>query len=72
MLVIWRSRSAVGAAWWLLPAASPLASGRCAHAGRGGRGTAPGRPAAVVVLGLLCLVWVVRTGDAGARAVWGL
>jgi hypothetical protein len=28
-------------------------------------------PAVVVVAALLVLVWVVLTGDAGARAVWG-
>ena len=62
----------VAAAWWLLPAESPLASGRLAHAGRGGAWPRRGVAGVVVVLGLLCLVWVIRTGDAGARAVWGL
>ena len=62
----------VGASWWLLPAASPLASGRFAHAGRGSRLVHRAVAVTAVVLGLLCLVWVVRTGDAGARAVWGL
>lgn len=59
-------------AWWLLPAVSPLASGRFAHDGRGGRWAVWGTSGALLLTGLLCLVWVVRTGDAGARAVWGL
>lgn len=28
-------------------------------------------PAAIVVVGAVTLVWVVLTGDAGSRAVWG-
>ena len=60
------------AGWWLLPARSPLASGRFAHPGHGGPWVVRVTAAALLVLGLLCLVWVIRTGDAGARAVWGL
>lgn len=60
------------AGWWVLPAGSPLSSGRFAHAGRGGPWLGRVTAAALGLLGLLCLVWVVRTGDSGARAVWGL
>lgn len=59
---------AVGA--WGLGGASGLASGR------GSRETAVRwlelvLPAAIAVVGVVTLVWVVLTGDAGARAVWG-
>src|SRR3954452_14558081 len=55
---------------WSLSGASGLASGRGAR-------ESPAAvldkvlPAVVVVAALLVLVWVVLTGDAGSRAVWG-
>ncbi len=58
-------------AFLLLPAVSGLASGRGAHAGNAERWVALVVPATLVVLGLVVLVWVFLTGDAGARAVWG-
>lgn len=62
--------ASVAAGWWLLPARSPLASGRFSHAGRGPAWLRLAAAALVCVLGVLCLVWVILTGDAGARAVW--
>ncbi len=55
---------------WALGGPSPLVSGRGAHEGRV---VALSRvlPAALVVGAVAVLVWVVLTGDAGARAVWG-
>ena len=55
---------------WSLGGATALASGRGA---RDSRVAVLDRvlPAVLVVGAVLVLVWVVLTGDAGARAVWG-
>jgi len=55
---------------WALPGASGLVSGRGA---RESRAPALDRvlPSVLVVAAVVVLVWVVLTGDAGARAVWG-
>lgn len=58
-------------AFWVLPATSGLVSGRLAHTGREGVLLLRGVQVLYVVVGLVALVWVVLTGDAGARAVWG-
>jgi uncharacterized membrane protein len=58
-------------AFWLLPAPTGLASGRLDHPGSGAGWVRVALPAALVVLGLVALVLVVLTGDAGSRAVWG-
>ncbi len=58
-------------AFVLLPAPSGLRDGRLAHAGRDDGWVVTVVPAALVVLGIVVLVWVVLTGDAGSRAVWG-
>ena len=60
----------VVAAAWGLGGSSGLASGAGARPARGGV-VDLSLVAAVVVTALLVLVWVVLTGDAGARAVWG-
>ncbi len=61
---------AVALAAWTLPARSPLASGRGTHRGVPQRWLQLLAVLAVVTLGVLAVVWVVLTGDAGARAVW--
>lgn len=61
----------VALAVWLLPASTPLRSGRWGHAARGPRWVQWLVAGAAVVLAGLALVWVVLTGDAGARSVWG-
>jgi len=60
----------VAVAVWSLPGESGFAGGAGA---RTSRVTALDKvlPAAVVVAALLVLVWVLMTGDAGSRAVWG-
>jgi hypothetical protein len=58
-------------AFWLLPAPTGLASGRLDHPGRGERWVALVMPVSLLVLGAVALVWVVLTGDAGSRVVWG-
>ena len=60
----------VAVAVWGLGGPSGLASGRGAVAVRS-VALERGLTAAVLVTALLVLVWVVLTGDAGARAVWG-
>jgi hypothetical protein len=57
--------------FFLLPAASPVRDGRLGNTGRRERWVALVVPAALVALGGVVLVWVVLTGHAGARAVWG-
>jgi hypothetical protein len=60
----------VAVAIWGLGGRSGFASGRGGWPTRSvaiDRGLA----VAVVVTSLVVLVWVIRTGDAGARAVWG-
>jgi hypothetical protein len=58
-------------AFFLMPAPSHLDDGRLAFRGSTARWVALVIPAALVVLGLVCLVWVVLTGHAGAQAVFG-
>jgi hypothetical protein len=58
-------------AFLLLPAPTGLRDGRLAHAGREDGWVAVVVPLALVVLGAVVTVWVVLTGEAGARAVWG-
>jgi hypothetical protein len=60
----------VAVAVWGLGGPSGLVSGRGA---RTSRSTAldRGLPVALLVTAALVLVWVVLTGDAGARSVWG-
>ncbi|NUR06659.1 MAG: hypothetical protein HOQ22_17120 [Nocardioidaceae bacterium] len=55
---------------WALGGASGLSSGR---GGRESQAAALDKvlPTALVLAALLVLVWVVLTGDAGSRAVWG-
>jgi hypothetical protein len=55
---------------WSLGGPSGLASGRGAQRARVAV-LERVMPVAVVVASLLVLVWVVLTGDSGARAVWG-
>ncbi len=55
---------------WLLGGPSPLVSGRGEKVVRGGV-VHRVLPALLVLGALVVLVWVVLTGDAGARAVWG-
>ena len=57
-------------AFWLLPAASGLATGRLGHPGRSERWLSLSLSAALLALGAVVLVLVVLTGDAGARATW--
>ena len=54
----------------VLSGPSGLVSGKGAVA-RGAAWAEPVVPAALVVVSIVALVWVVLTGDAGARAVWG-
>ena len=61
----------VGLAFWLLPAPTELASGRLDHRGSDRRLVRLGLPVLLVAAGMVALVWVVLTGDAGSRAVWG-
>ena len=56
---------------WLLGGPSGLASGRGAMPEHGGALVALALPGALVVVSVVTLVWVVLTGDAGARATWG-
>jgi hypothetical protein len=58
-------------AFWALPAASGLSSGRLHHPGRDIVWLTRVLQVLIVLVGLVALVWVVLTGDAGARAVWG-
>lgn len=58
-------------AFWVLPAASGLTTGRLAHGGRDEVWMLRLLQVLAVVIGLFALVSVVLTGDAGARAVWG-
>jgi hypothetical protein len=60
---------AVLAGIWGLGGRSGLASGR-GHWPTRSAAVDKGLTVAVVVASLVVLVWVVRTGDAGARAVW--
>jgi hypothetical protein len=57
-------------AFYLLPAPSGLRGGRLDHAGRQEGWVGIVVPGALVVLGIVVTIWVVLTGDAGARAVW--
>jgi hypothetical protein len=57
-------------AFWALPAASGLTTGRYEHVGRDDVRLLRLLQLLSVVVGLVALVWVVLTGDAGARAVW--
>ena len=57
-------------AFWALPAASGLLTGRLDHTGREGVALLRGVQMMSVVVGAAALVLVVLTGDAGARAVW--
>ncbi len=54
---------------WSLGGPSPLTSGRGARESRVGVLDRT-LPAVLVLAALVVLVWVVLTGDAGARAVW--
>ena len=58
-------------AFILVPAPSRLEDGRMGFHGRDARWVATVLPAAVVLLGLVCLVWVALTGHAGAQAAFG-
>lgn len=58
-------------AFFLLPAPSRLEDDRMSHRGSSAGWVATVLPAALVVLGLACLVWVVLTGHAGAQAAFG-
>ena len=58
-------------AFFLLPAPSRLEDGRMAFRGSTAGWVGTVLPAALVVLGLVCLVWVVLTGHAGAEAAFG-
>lgn len=60
----------VALAVWRLGGPSGFSSGRGAVAMQSAA-LDKGLMAAVVVTSVLVLVWVVLTGDAGARAVWG-
>jgi hypothetical protein len=60
----------VALAFWLLPGPSGLVTGRLDHRGNGAAWVTTVVPAALVVLALVAFVWVVLTGDAGARAHW--
>lgn len=61
----------VVAAFFVLPAPSRLQDGRMGFRGNDARWVGTAVPAALVVLGLGCLVWVVLTGHAGAQAAFG-
>lgn len=61
----------VAVAFWALPAASGLTTGRLGHVGRDDVRLLRALQLLVVLVGLVALVYVVLTGDAGARAVWG-
>lgn len=61
----------VAVAFWLLPAPTGLASGRLDHRGRESRAASVTLSVLLLGLGAVVLVWVVLTGDAGSRAVWG-
>ena len=54
---------------WQLGGPSGLASGKGAKP-RGEPWLEAVTPAALVIVSIVTLVWVVLTGDAGARAVW--
>jgi hypothetical protein len=58
-------------AFFRLPAPSRLEDGRMAFRGSTASWVGTVLPAALVVLGLVCLVWVVLTGHAGAEAAFG-
>ena len=58
-------------AFFRVPAPSRLEDGRMGFRGSSARWVATVLPAAVVVLGLVCLVWVALTGHAGAQAAFG-
>ena len=60
----------VAVAFWALPAASGLVTGRFDHPGRDITWLAFALQLLLGAVGLVALVWVVLTGDAGARAVW--
>jgi hypothetical protein len=61
----------VAVAFWALPAVSGLSTGRLHHAGRDVVWVTRSLQGLLVVAGLVSVVYVVLTGDAGARAVWG-
>ncbi len=61
----------VAVAFWALPATSALSTGRFDHPGRDVPWLTFVLQALVVVAGIVSLVYVVLTGAAGARAVWG-
>jgi len=58
-------------AFILLPAPTGLVSGKLDHAGNTATWVVRGVPALLVVTALAALVFVVLTGDAGSRTVWG-
>ncbi len=58
-------------AFFLVPAPSRLDDGRLGFRGSTARWVAVVLPAALVVLGLVSLVWVALTGHAGAEAAFG-
>jgi hypothetical protein len=58
-------------AFFVLPAPSGLEGGRLTFRGSDARWVGVVLPAALVVLGVLSLVWVVLTGHAGAQAAFG-
>ena len=60
-----------GLAVWMLGGPSPVVSGWGAREGRTG-GVAVGLQVLLVASAVFLLVWVVVTGDSGARAVWHL
>jgi hypothetical protein len=60
-----------GLAAWLLGGGSALVSGGGSREGRTG-GVAVGLQVLLVACSVFLLVWVVLTGDSGARAVWHL
>lgn len=57
-------------AWFTLPTRSPLGSGRGARAGVPAGWAQGVVQTALVVTSVLAIVWLVLTGEAGARAVW--
>lgn len=58
-------------AFFLVPAPSRLEDRRLAFRGSAARWVGLLLPAALLVLGAVCLVWVVLTGHAGAQAAFG-
>ena len=61
----------VAVAFWALPAVSGLSTGQLHHDGRDVVWVTRSLQVLLAAAGLAALVYVVLTGDAGARAVWG-